>query len=155
MIRQCESILVKVCLYFTSRRPDDLRDLYQEIACTLWEAWPSYRGEGDLKNWVTRIALNVAGQEVRRRKRMPQFVKLDESFYTSLANEADDPRYQYLYSLIHRLNDEERKLLYLFLDHMRYREIAEITGSTENAVKQKLYRITQKLINLKNAEYGK
>ena len=31
MLNQCESILVKVCRYFTRRRPEDFRDLYQEI----------------------------------------------------------------------------------------------------------------------------
>ena len=38
MLRQCEGTLLKVCLYFTDRRRDDIRDLYQEIACTLWES---------------------------------------------------------------------------------------------------------------------
>jgi len=62
MLRQCEGTLVKVCFYFTGRRRDDFRDLYQEIACNLWEAWPSFRGDSNVNTWVTRIALNVAGQ---------------------------------------------------------------------------------------------
>lgn len=86
MLRHCEGTLMKVCLYFTDRSRDDFRDLYQEIACTLWEAWPTFRGESDLNTWVTRIALNVAGQEIRKRKRLPQFVELDESFYDTLAD---------------------------------------------------------------------
>ena len=149
MLRQCEGTLVKVCLCFSNRRRDDLRDLYQEIACTLWESWPTFRGESDLKTWVTRIALNVAGQEVRKRRRRPQFVELDESTYATLADEANDLLHQRLYSLIDRLEDEERKLLYLSLDDLPLREIAGLTGTTEAAVKQKLYRIRQKLNNLK------
>ena len=39
MLSQCEGILIKACLYFTDRRRDDFRDLYQEIVCTLWESW--------------------------------------------------------------------------------------------------------------------
>lgn len=153
MLRHCEGTLIKVCLYFTDRSRDDFRDLYQEIACTLWEAWPTFRGESDLNSWVTRIALNVAGQEIRKRKRLPQFVELDESFYDTLADEATDLRYHRLYDLIDRLDDDdERKLLFLYLDRKRLREIAEITGTTETAVKQKLYRIKQKLNNLKTAE---
>lgn len=153
MLRHCEGTLIKVCLYFTDRSRDDFRDLYQEIACTLWEAWPTFRGECDLNTWVTRIALNVAGQEIRKRKRLPQFVELDESFYDTLADEATDLRYHRLYDLIDRLDDDdERKLLFLYLDRKRLREIAEITGTTEAAVKQRLYRIKQKLNNLKTAE---
>lgn len=153
MLRHCEGTLIKVCLYFTDRSRDDFRDLYQEIACTLWEAWPTFRGESDLNTWVTRIALNVAGQEIRKRKRLPQFVELDESFYDILADEATDLRYHRLYDLIDRLDDDdERKLLFLYLDRKRLREIAEITGTTETAVKQKLYRIKQKLNDLKTTE---
>lgn len=153
MLRHCEGTLIKVCLYFTDRSRDDFRDLYQEIACTLWEAWPTFRGESDLNTWVTRIALNVAGQEIRKRKRLPQFVELDESFYDTLADEATDLRYHRLYDLIDRLDDDdERKLLFLYLDRKRLREIAEITGTTETAVKQKLYRIKQKLNDLKTTE---
>ena len=132
MLRHCEGTLIKVCLYFTDRSRDDFRDL---------------------NTWVTRIALNVAGQEIRKRKRLPQFVELDESFYDILADEATDLRYHRLYDLIDRLDDDdERKLLFLYLDRKRLREIAEITGTTETAVKQKLYRIKQKLNNLKTAE---
>ena len=153
MLRECEGTLVKVCLYFTNRSRDDFRDLYQEIACTLWEAWPTFRGESNLNTWVTRIALNVAGQEIRRRKRLPQFVVLDESFYDILAVEATDIRYHRLYNLIDRLDDDdERKLLFLYLDRKRLREIAEITGSNEAAVKQKLYRIRQQLIEMKQQD---
>ena len=108
MLRHCEGTLMKVCLYFTDRSRDDFRDLYQEIACTLWEAWPTFRGESDLNTWVTRIALNVAGQEIRKRKRLPQFVELDESFYDTLADEATDLRYHRLYDLIDRLDDGRR-----------------------------------------------
>lgn len=79
MLRVCEGILIKVCRYFTRRRPSDFRDLYQEIVCTLWESWPEYRGESAPATCVTRIALNVAGQEIRKRKRMPLFVEYDEN----------------------------------------------------------------------------
>lgn len=150
MLRQCEGTLLKVCLYFTDRRRDDIRDLYQEIACTLWESWPAFRGNSDVNTWVTRIALNVAGQEIRKRKRRHQFVQLDESFYDILADEATDVHYHRLYRLIDQLDDDdERKLLFLYLDRRPFREIAEITGHTETAVKQKLYRVKQKLFTLK------
>lgn len=153
MLRECEGTLVKVCLYFTDRRRDDFRDLYQEIACTLWEAWPTFRGESDLNTWVTRIALNVAGQEIRKRKRMPLFVEYDESIHDILSDEATDLRYQPLYRLIDSLQDDyDRKLLFLYIDHHPLREIADITGTTEAAVKQRLYRIRQQLIEIKQQD---
>lgn len=153
MLRECDSTLLKVCYYFTNRRREDFRDLYQEIVCTIWTSWPTFRGESSRKTWVTRIALNVAGQQVRRRKRAPQFVELDENFYTLLADDATDTRYQRLYDLINRLeNNEDRTLLFLYLDRHRLQEIAEITGGTEAAVKQKIYRLKQQLNRLAQHE---
>ena len=152
MLRQCEGILARVCFYFSSRRRDDFRDLYQEIVCTLWESWPEYRGESSPATWVTRIALNVAGQEIRKRRRLPQFVELDEDIYDTLADEATDLRYQPLYRLIDRLGDDDRKLLFLYLDRRPLREIAGITGLTEPAVKQRLYRLRQQLMEIKQQE---
>lgn len=153
MLHRCEGTLVKVCIYFSNRRRDDFRDLYQEIACTLWESWPTFRGESNVNTWVVRIALNVAGQEIRKRKRLPQFVELDERIYDLLADEATDLRYQPLYRLIDRLGEDDRKLLFLYLDRHPLREIAEITGLTEPAVKQRLYRLRQQLIEIKQQEY--
>ena len=146
MLQQNEGILIKVCICFTGRKREDFQDLYQEIARTLWESWPSFRRESSQSTWVTRNALNVVGDEVRKRRRQPQFVELDKNLYNTIAEEANDTIYNRLYNLISALdNDNERKLLFLYLDHKQLREIAEITGSTEDAIKQKLYRIKQKL----------
>ena len=144
MLSQCEGILIK------------FRDLYQEIVCTLWELWPTFRGESKPSTWVTRIALNVAGQEIRKRKRMPLFVEYDAAIHDILSDEATDLRYHPLYRLIDNLQDDyDRKLLFLYIDRHPLREIADITGTTEAAVKQRLYRIRQQLLEMKqqNTDY--
>lgn len=149
MLRECDSTLMKVCFCFTNRRSEDFRDLYQEIVCTIWQSWSTFRGESSRKTWVTRIALNVAGQEVRRRKRMPQFVQLNENYYCALAEEATEDRHQRLYDLIDRLeSSEDRKLLFLYLDHVHLKDIADIMGGSEASVKQKIYRLKQLLNHL-------
>ena len=154
MLKQCEGTLLKVCFTFSSRRHDDFRDLYQEIAATLWESWPKYKGESALNTWVTRIALNVALQEKRKQRNRPDFVEFDEKFYDTLANEAAEPHYQRLYRLIDKLeNDDDRIIIYLYLDGKRQREISELMGGlSETAVKQRIYRIKKNLMTLKEKE---
>lgn len=153
MLRQCEGTLLKVCLYFTDRRRESVRDLYQEIACVLWESWPKYRGESKLNTWVTGIALNVAGQELRKRNKAPLFVELDESLCDTLADEQGDSLYRRLYRLIDRLgNDGDRKLLFLYLDGKSNHEIAGLTGLTVVSVKKRLHRIKIKLKELNTQE---
>lgn len=146
MLHECEGSIVKVCLYFTRHQQEDFRDLYQEIVCTLWESWPNFRNQSSINTWVFRIAFNVAGQHVRRKRRRPEFVQYDAEYYSALVEESSDPYCQRLYQLIDKLqNEEDRNLLFLYLDRHRLREIAEIYHTTETAVKQRLYRIKQLL----------
>ena len=146
MLQENGGILMKVCLVFTNRDKESIRDMYQDIACNLWEAWPSFKGECKTSTWVTRIALNVAGQEVRKRKCRPQFVVLDESSYEQLAAEACEQPSQRLHSIIDELKKaDDKRMIYLYLEGMSLREIAEMNGISEDAVKQRIRRVKKKL----------
>ena len=45
MLARCERTLFKVCLLYTNWQPDNVRDMYQDIVCNLWQAWPNFRHE--------------------------------------------------------------------------------------------------------------
>ena len=89
MLGRSQRSIFQICLHFTDRRPDSIRDLYQEIVCTLWEAWPRFRGESNTDTWVHRIALNVAVSEIRSHARQPRFVPLEDWMYDTVADEVD------------------------------------------------------------------
>ena len=57
-------------------------------------------------------------------------------------------RVQKLFALLRRLEDAEKALIALYLEDYSYREIAQITGLTENNVGVKLNRIKAKLKQL-------
>ena len=153
MLRRSRRIIYGICLAFTDRQPNNVDDLYQEIVCNLWRGWPKFRGESNPTSWVYRIALNTAGMELRKRKRREryEFIPIDESLLDLLSEEID-PRREELYELIDQLPDDEKKLLFLYLDHLSHAQIAEITGTTEDAVKQHIYRVKQKLVRLHQNE---
>lgn len=153
MLRRSRRIIYGICLAFTDRQPDNVDDLYQEIVCNLWRGWSKFRGESNPTSWVYRIALNTAGMELRKRKRREryEFIPIDENLLNTLS-ERIDPRREELYELIDQLPDDEKKLLFLYLDHLTHTQIAEITGTTEDAVKQHIYRVKQKLIQLHKQE---
>ncbi len=79
---------------------------------------------------------------------------MDESLVADLAEDSDS-RIEELYELIDLLPDDEKKLLFLYLDHLSYAQIAEIADTPENAAKQRRCRIRQKLIQLHKQENGK
>lgn len=149
MLHQCEQLLIHTCVYCTNRSGGEISDLYQEIVCNLWEAWPDFEHRCDVKTWAYKIALNVIQQEKRRSRNKIYFEPLDKSLCDTLADEATDLRYRPLYSLIDKLDDKDRKLIFLYLDHVSLSDIAEIYGTTEAAIKQKIYRIKQNLKEIK------
>lgn len=139
-------VILQVCLNFTDRQPDNLRDMYQDIVAKLWKSWREYRGECSAESWVRRIAINTAVSELRRKASEPCLLPLDEWLYDSMADEPDataDEDRDY-YRRITELDPVDRALVYMRLERMSIKEIAEETGFTEAAVKQRLYRMRQK-----------
>lgn len=153
MLRRSRNVLYRICLVFTDRHPDNVDDLYQEIVANLWQGWKEFRGESDCTTWVYRVALNTAGMELRKLKKKEKyrFLSISEELLETLAEEAD-PRKEELYELINMLSDDDKKLLLLHLDHLTNAQIAAIAGTSENVVKQRLYRIRKKLIQLHHHE---
>lgn len=45
MLRRSDSTIFKICLMFTDRDPENVKDMYQDIVCSLWESWPRFRGQ--------------------------------------------------------------------------------------------------------------
>lgn len=151
MLNRSQHTIFQICLHFTDCQPDSVCDLYQEIACTLWQSWPSFRGQSACDTWIRRVALNVAVTEVRRRVRQPLFVPLEDWIYDTVAEEIDKAPPDY-YRIISALDADERALLYFRLDKLSLREIADILGTSEAAIKQRFYRLRQKIDNIKEQE---
>lgn len=151
MFNRSQRTIFQICLHYTDRSPDAIRDLYQEIACNLWEAWPRFRGDSNTDTWVRRIALNVAVTEVRNHIKQLRFVPLEDWMYDTIADQETFAPPDY-YRLLSLLEPDERALLYLRLDHLSIRNIADTLHRTEAAVKQVLYRLRKKIDTLKQQD---
>ena len=80
---------------------------------------------------------------------MPIFVELNDEVCGDIADETDIPYHDILYDLIERLSSEDdRQMLYLYLDGKSHSEIAKAFGLTTVNVRQRIHRITKKLIKL-------
>lgn len=150
MLLNAESIIFKICLAFTDRSPENVEDLYQEIACNLWKGWKKYRNECDVKTWVYRIAYNTAIDDYRSRQHHnnPQFVPLKHDTCSNLATETEDEQMETLYELIDQLSDKDKGIILLYLECYTEKEIAKLTGKSVASVKQTIYRIKNKMRKL-------
>ena len=147
-------IVVKVTRSF-ARNAADAADLEQDILLQLWISTRAYAGQARASTWVYRVALNTAlswrrGATRRERRLEPGAdVAAAVAPAASPAEAAGDRELlEKLYAAIHAMPEFDRALVLLSLDGLAYREIAEVTGLTENHVGVALTRARHRLANL-------
>jgi RNA polymerase sigma-70 factor (ECF subfamily) len=122
-------------------RPDRAADLCQEVFLRVYSAGLRYREAGSFSTWLYRIALNVARDAARRRRREP--VPLEEKEPADPAAAADVVCQQH--ELIRTVTREVAALpeplrVALVLRHyenMSFEDIARLTGTPASTVKSR------------------
>ena len=126
--------------YTYMRNADDAMDVVQESVCKAISRCDGIRNEQAIRNWLCRIVVNTAMDQLRRRKREITVEQMPESGYEDTYSNLD------LQRLLNGLNDRERTIVVLrFFEDMRLQDIAEITGENPNTVKTTLYRCLKKM----------
>lgn len=114
-------------------------DLAQDA---LLKAYMSYEGlneAGKFKSWIFTIAYNTFVSSCRSQRQTTGYEAVADM---SSAGRSDDAfKYQGLYAALDLLPEKERSSILLFyLEGYSIKEIAEITGSKDDAVRQQLSR---------------
>ena len=155
MVHRTDRIVRRICVLFSDRSAEGMRDLYQEIVCEMWRSFHRFRRASSETTWVYRVALNTALRQHRSRKRQPILVPLECQGFDTMAvdnGDAGNDLTERLYLLIEQLPPDERALAYMYTDNVPMREIAAVLDTSENAVKLRIRRIKEKLKKL-NDEY--
>lgn len=141
------ALLFKVVrAYATS--PADQDDLFQEIALQVWRSIPNFRREAKVTTWLYQVSLRTAWTWTRRERKHQTGRQDLEPVLAVLRAGAEpvDPRLDWLYAEINRLDTVDRSLCLLMLDGFSYREMAELLGISTSNVGVKVHRIKQQLI---------
>ena len=149
---QNQNIVHKVCRIYTSNQ-DAHNDLFQEIAIQLWKAYPKFRGESKLSTWMYRIGLNTAITLYRKSKRSIVTQDIDSVLYKIESTSYDDTEEEQLklmYKAIHQLTDIDKALIFLYLEEINYKEIAETMGISEVNARVRMNRIKTRLKTILN-----
>jgi len=126
---------------------EDQEDLFQEIVLQLWKAFPKFRKESKVSTWMYRIALNTAIAIFRKNRVELEFKESMPKYLHSNNTELPPENEERMFEAIRTLNKAERAVIALYLENYSHREIAKITGITENYVGVKISRIKEKLKN--------
>ncbi len=146
-LQKHQNIVHKVCRLYTNNQ-DAHNDLFQEITIQLWKAYPKFRGDSKFSTWMYRVALNTAISLYRKSTRSiktQDISKVDYKIQSQDYDDTEEEQLKQLYKAIHKLNDIDKALIFLYLEDKPYKEISNTLGISEGNARVKMNRAKDKL----------
>jgi len=164
LVRRYDQDVLRLALQIT-RRPEDAHDLYQEAFLKVYRNLDRFRFECSFYTWLYRVVTNVCLDHLRRRSSRPEDQAPEpadaaggaaEDFFDRQAHPAphSNPERSLLgkelgariSAAMERLSPRERLVFEMkHFQGLRLRAIGEMLGTTEETVKNSLFRATRKL----------
>jgi len=127
---------------------DQAKDVVQETMITIWQKLKKIKSAEVYKTWIYRIVVNKCYDQLRKRKRNPEFVA-DELTWELISNRLSEgpsadlenkETAQIISLLTNKLSPKQKAVFILSdLEEMSNDEISEITGISKSAVKANLH----------------
>ena len=130
---------------------DDALDVTQEAFV---KAYTTLTGKYDeercrtleIRPWLYRIVRNLALNKLRSHKRMAGAAQQMKEDLQAQSFVPQNDRTRAIRTALEKLGRESRELIILrFIEQYTYAEIAAVTGSSESALRGKVYRAVRKL----------
>ncbi len=136
-------------IYSRVGRKADAEDLTARVFTEALEGLDGYREQGEFSAWLFTIAhRRVVDHYRQKRPTQPLNEALDRigDAPNPLAQVVRSERLEHLAKLVKALDEEKQELLRLrFAGELTYREIGEIVGRSEAAVKMAVHRLLRRL----------
>ena len=147
LLEKHQNIVHKICRLYTNDS-DAHKDLFQEITIQLWKTYPKFRGDSKFSPWMYRVGLNTSITLYRKSLRRVESQRIEPVAYKLSYEEYDDTKDEQLnriYAAVHKLNDIEKAIVFLYLENKNYKEISETLGISEVNARVRMNRIKTKL----------
>ena len=165
LVRRYDRDVLRLALNLM-KRPEDARDVYQEAFLKVYRNLHRFRFECSFYTWLYRIVTNVCLDQLRRRQARPEDqapevsgARHDEGITDFFERQREhrptlDPERRLvgkeiqarITAAMERLSPRERIVFEMKHYHgLRLRAIGEALGTTEETVKNSLFRATRKL----------
>jgi len=144
-------------------RPEDVEDVGQEVFLRLYYSLDQLRAPEVFEPWLYRLTVNAAYDYLRRQKRRKESRMADLSEQQMMVADAvagtksqADKQYadgvrELVDALLSEVSEEDRILLTLKeVEGLTLKELEEIYGAKENALKVRLYRARQRVLKAYN-----
>lgn len=128
----------------------DFRDLINETLLVAFEKFDTLRSKEAFLSFLFSISVRILGNH-HQKKKVDRFQKVDaiENIQDRSTNPTEDADVHYLHQALAQLSDDQRECIILFeISGFSIKEIVEIQGVSESAVKQRLKRGREKLVEI-------
>ena len=165
LVRRYDRDVLRLALNLM-KRPEDARDVYQEAFLKVYKNLHRFRFECSFYTWLYRIVTNVCLDQLRRRQARPEdqapelnAAHYDEGIGDFFERQKEprptlDPERSYygkeiqsrIAAAMQRLSPRERVVFEMkHYQGLRLRAIGDVLGTSEETVKNSLFRATRKL----------
>lgn len=165
LVRRYDRDVLRLALNLM-KRPEDARDVYQEAFLKVYKNLHRFRFECSFYTWLYRIVTNVCLDQLRRRQARPEdqapelnAAHYDEGIGDFFERQKEhrptlDPERSYygkeiqvrIAAAMQRLSPRERVVFEMkHYQGLKLRAIGDALGTTEETVKNSLFRATRKL----------
>ena len=133
-VMKYSDMLYRICIVMLCNE-QDVQDAIQDTFCRYLEKRPDFHDEEHRKAWLIRVATNICRDMMRFRIRHPK-VSID-----GLEDKIVIPEQKETLRELLELPVKQKTVIYLYyVEGYHIREIADILGITEGAVKMRLRR---------------
>ncbi len=148
LIAQHGASLLRLARAYTNT-PADGEDLFQDIALSIWQALPKFRGESSERTFIYRIAHNRSLTHLARRPNRLTELPGEELVRDIRPNPeqqlaGEQQRNQFL-TAVRRLPADYRRVIVLVLEGLSHDEMAEVLGLSSGNVAVRVNRAKQML----------
>ncbi len=138
-VTKYSDMLYRICIVILCNE-QDVQDAIQDTFCRYLEKAPDFHDEEHEKAWLIRVATNICRDMVRFQLRHPK-VYIDD-----LENCLAAPEHRETLRELLELPVKQKTVIYLhYVEGYQIKEIAEILGITEGAVKMRLCRAREQM----------
>ena len=152
IVSEHQDRIYRLCWSYAQNR-EDRKDLFQAILIKIWNGLSSLQNRSTVSTWIFRLSVNTSIDYLRRNKKHKTISTDMDIADANVIDRTNDiegnlilsENIKILHKFIGQLSFIDRTLIYLYLEDLKYREIAEILGISEKNVGIKLHRIKKLL----------
>lgn len=154
-----DRLVFNKCMGF-SKHVDEAKDLTQDVFLKLFVKLSSFKGKSKFSTWLYAFTYNHCVNYVNRstakkiEKKSVEADQLEDTYYEEEDdNSLNQLKVEKLKEALELISPEEKMILLLkYQDYMSIKELADVLDIGESAVKMRLKRAKEKLINVYNNE---